>query len=280
MRTSIFWVIFLLFVTYRLSGQHLPEALMGAPVFIEHNKGTGSGFLIQDSTYVYFVTARHVLIDPVSGKRVVNETKLTFYEKDLVTGDKIMFKIDLAIADSLGLIITKPHGDVLIIRMALKNYAKNGRVGINYLPGIQKLTKATNINPIPITIFEKYEDAFIGDNVYLFGYPTSIGLKRSPKFDYTRPLLRKGIIAGKYDSNKTLILDCPSYYGNSGGPVIVEVDKGLSMEYKLVGLVVEFIPYEEEWKNTRNGLVNSDIYNSGYSVAISSSKILELLNRK
>jgi hypothetical protein len=76
---------------------------------------------------------------------------------------------------------------------------------------------------------------------------------------------------------KTLILDCPSYPGNSGGPVIRYVSDGLHYEYSLVGMVIQFIPYEEVWVNRENKLVNREWSNSGYSVAISADDILEVV---
>jgi hypothetical protein len=273
--------LFLSIFYFGLSGQHLPDSFLKTPVHIEHTKGMGTGFFIQDSAFMYFVTAKHNFFDPQTGKLLVNETSLTSYEEDPFIGDKISFKIDLLLADSLSLFITKPKDDVLIIKMASLHKARTGKFGIDYQPAIQRLTKSATINSIHVEMFEDYENVRIGDEIYMFGYPTSLGLKRSPQFDFTRPLLRKGIIAGKYESNRTLILDCPSYPGNSGGPVIVKVDNWpLRVEFKLVGLVVQFIPYEEQWTNKRSGLEITDRYNSGYSVAISASKILELIKNR
>jgi hypothetical protein len=278
MRTIKLCCLFLFCFYFELSGQHLPDNFLKDPVHIEHAKGMGTGFFIQDSAFMYFVTAKHNFFDPQTGRLLINETFLTSFEEDPFVDDKTSFKIDLLLADSLGLFITKLREDVLIIKMASLQKGKTGKYGINYQPAIQRLTKSATINSIPVEIFENYENVKIGDEIYLFGYPTSLGLQKSPQFDYSRPLLRKGIIAGKYDKNKTLILDCPSYPGNSGGPVIVKVDNWpLKVEFKLVGLVVQFIPYEEQWVNKRNGLEITDRYNSGYSVAVSASTILELI---
>ncbi len=70
------------------------------------------------------------------------------------------------------------------------------------------------------------KDALVSNDIFLYGYPSSLGLKQSPQFDYNKPLLRKGIIASVNKTQGTIILDCPVYYGNSGGPVVQVINKG------------------------------------------------------
>lgn len=88
-----------------------------------------------------------------------------------------------------------------------------------------------------------------------------------PQIDFSLPLLRKGIVAGKNFSRRVYILDGPSYQGNSGGPVIGKENDGLNMRFPLLGIVTEMVPYSESWQNTRPGYVNQNISNSGYSIA-------------
>src|SRR5436190_19064223 len=67
-----------------------------------------------------------------------------------------------------------------------------------------------------------FDEVLTGNDVFVFGYPTSLGLKsdptRPPQFDPSLPPLRKGIVAGKNPRLHTLILDSPIYFGNSGVP--------------------------------------------------------------
>jgi len=44
---------------------------------------------------------------------------------------------------------------------------------------------------------QKFNDVLIANDAYIIGYPTSIGKKNYPQIDYKRPLVRKGVIAGK-----------------------------------------------------------------------------------
>ncbi len=107
----------------------------------------------------------------------------------------------------------------------------------------------------------------------VFGYPSSIGLKNAPQIDYNRPLLRKGILAGTNPATRTLILDCPVYFGNSGGPVL-EVDRqGLTATFRIIGVVIQFIPFNE----TAGSQTAMILSNSGYSVAVPMDFVLELL---
>jgi len=130
------------------------------------------------------------------------------------------------------------------------------------------------------TAHRLYKEVSISNDVFIFGYPRSLGIKESEflQFDYSKPLLRRGIVAGKYDKLKTLIIDCPSYQGNSGGPVIQIEKKGGMNIFMFVGIVTEFIPFEERWINDRFGLINTQLSNSGYSVVESYDAIEDLLS--
>lgn len=277
MRHTQTLIVILILLSYKAMGQsHLPEEINTSPVFIEHDKGTGSGFIIKDSTSIYFVTARHNIYDLSTNQVMIDAVTLTTYYRDPTTDDKNIIHIDIKGAISNKLLYSKNTDDVLIIKIGNIEEVDSLKYVINYFSIIQK-DKASWINALPIEMLKGYSEVYAGDEVYLFGYPTSIGLKQSPQFDFSRPLLRRGVVAGKNDKIKTLVLDCPSYPGNSGGPVIRKVTDGLRWEYSLIGLVVQFIPYEEQWVNVKSGLIRTDRFNSGYSVAISADKILNLI---
>ena len=81
-----------------------------------------------------------------------------------------------------------------------------------------------------------------------------------------------------YSKTKTIILDCPVYGGNSGGPVIqlFRSNNGVD-EYKIIGVVSHYIPYVQEWVNSRDKLIHKEYLNSGYSVITSFDPVLELI---
>jgi hypothetical protein len=91
-------------------------------------------------------------------------------------------------------------------------------------------------------------------------------------------LLRKGIIAGKNPSRRTIILDCPSYYGNSGGPVVQAERLGLGKtEFKIIGIVSQFVPFKETWVNVTHKMSHWEISNSGYTVVMPIDLVLDLI---
>jgi hypothetical protein len=112
-----------------------------------------------------------------------------------------------------------------------------------------------------------FQETGVGSDVFLFGFPSSLGLPQMPQIDPNLPLLRKGIVAGKNLKRRVLILDCPSYQGNSGGPVVTRETTSAYTKYIVLGVVTEWIPFSESWLNSRFPYNNTTLSNSGYSIA-------------
>jgi hypothetical protein len=144
----------------------------------------------------------------------------------------------------------------------------------NALPGVTVLHMAkTGIVGVGSETVKTFDKALTGNDVLIFGYPGSIGLQNLPQIDYLRPLLRKGIVAGTNPAQHSLILDCPAYHGNSGGPV-VEIDRdGFTTKYVIIGVVIQYIPFNQTEGSDTIALLG----NSGYSVAAPMDFVLELL---
>ena len=253
--------------------QSFPEEIIRTAVLIETTNEYASGFYYEDSLYIYFVTARHAIVEKIYTYSTTKQDSLILkqnnivcksYPRDPIKGEQNILNVDLKTANSLGKIKAHHSHDIVIIKLGSIEKTANNTL-INYYPFVVK-TKSSRIDPFGGIHIQKYDSVHVGDKIYIFGYPTSLGIKKSPQYDFQRPLLRSGIIAGKSFKEKTFIIDCPSFPGNSGGPVVVEVPSETGSVFKLIGLIVEFIPYEEQWKNTRNNLINTQLYNSGYSV--------------
>jgi hypothetical protein len=75
----------------------------------------------------------------------------------------------------------------------------------------------------------------IGNSVWLFGYPTSLA---NDDLDLKTPLLRAGIVAG-ITKRHQIVLDCPSYFGNSGGLAVELVDE---RQYG-IGVAIKMVPF-------------------------------------
>jgi len=179
------------------------------------------------------------------------------------------------------------HNDFAIIQIGVENVgALKGLNSFRIVDGV----KAINGEGISYAIsgdsdYEIFDNITIGDDVYMFGYPVSIGDRSAPQFEYDKPLLRKGAIAGKNALLKTIILDCPVYYGNSGSPVCqvelkVNHDK-IVPTYRLIGVVTQLIPFFEITPKKLIFLKRPRIqmHNTGYAVVVPMDDILNLINK-
>lgn len=157
-----------------------------------------------------------------------------------------------------------PTHDVAFIRIGiLKEVA-----GQYIMEGLKGTTKKQGGGTIGVSEenVKLLNDVIVGNQVFVFGYPTSI-TEKNPWLNIKLPLLRKGIIAGKNEVLKAIILDCPVFYGNSGG-LVIEVEKTpfASPKYMAIGLITNFIPFQIGWYQ-----------NSGYSVVVPMDFVEELI---
>ena len=91
--------------------------------------------------------------------------------------------------------------------------------------------------------------------------------------------LIREIVAGKYPQKVTIILSNRVHPGNSGGPVL-EIEKNYQnneINFRIIGVVTQFIPIYEVWENHFFSYKNSRISNSGYSIAVAMNYVIELL---
>jgi hypothetical protein len=160
--------------------------------------------------------------------------------------------------------------DVAVIKFGIST----GRA-INYLPFVSKITNTnTYLNTFYINQVKRIAALGTMGEIYTVGYPKSLTLNTN--FDYNRPLVRHGILAGIDLQKNRIIADCPVYQGNSGG-VVFEIDR-FSGELLLVGIVSQFVPFEEHWKNESYGYDNINIYNSGYTVVAPIDVVIDLID--
>lgn len=124
---------------------------------------------------------------------------------------------------------------------------------------------------------EKFDQVLTPNDIYVLGYPASIGIQQAPQIDYSAPLLRKGIVAGTNSANKTIVLDCMTFHGNSGGPVLEVINQGIGSRFRVIGVVSQYVPVAETWVNTTQSYFNMQLYNSGYSIAEPMDPVLELV---
>jgi hypothetical protein len=259
----------------------IPDDNLAYPVLVSLDTGAqGSGFFLNTSTKTHLVTAAHVLFDEKTGILKGKKAQLLSYSKDPQETGRNIIDLDLLALLGSKRIQRHPTEDVAIVHVAdIAGNISPGLITMGMVSGVSVVEKAASgILGASIENVKRFADILTANTIYVFGYPTSLGIKQIPQIDPLRPLLRFGIIAGTNPARKTIILDFPSYPGNSGGPVLEteQVDL-LNRRFRLIGVVSQFIPFAETWVNITHGYQNQTITNSGYAVAISMDPVLELI---
>jgi len=261
----------------------IPSNNLAYPVLIVvSDQSSATAFYLRNEKHLYLVTAKHVLFTKPEYKLKGNKAVCLSYPEDFSAEDQIRIVVDVNSCNTQGLVKYHHAHDVVIVQIgSIIRKTDDSSVSIKFSKGVDRLNLGGNQSNIVVADVKGTklcDDVLISNDAFIFGYPTSIGIKNNPQFEYSRPLLRKGIIAGKDLKRETIILDCPAYYGNSGGPVI-EVDNVSLTErrYLLIGVLSEFIPYTEVWENKMNKLTHLELSNSGYSVVTPIDKVLELI---
>jgi hypothetical protein len=202
---------------------------------------------------------------------------LLSYPKDLNWSKPAKYELNLIKLKQKDLLKYDANDDVAIVQIAKAEISekKQGRIS----EGIKRITKS-RILAVHRKNIKLYDDVLIGNDVYISGYPSSLGIKKIKQIDYDRPLLRRGIVAGKNDEIRTITIDCPTYGGNSGGPVIeLESVKLGTKSVRIIGIIIQFVPFVEKWINPQYKLTNIEIENSGYTVVAPMDKILKIVDK-
>lgn len=154
--------------------------------------------------------------------------------------------LDLGVLSNSNEVRAAVDRDIALVRLQEHNPANRDQ--IRDLPGFQWVSKDRGWNVIPGDQVLVREAAVPGADVFMFGYPTSLTAGIANLFDPTTPLIRKGIVSELSTRSAAIVIDCPAYFGNSGGPVI-QVTKAdfISTHFHLIGIVSGFIPFREEW---------------------------------
>jgi len=279
-------ILLLLSSTQLYAARAVPDEFLSISVLFSSNASTASGFYLRTNSSYYFVTARHVLfeskIDPKTNQRILttNNAVLTSDPRDLNEVGKNVLTLDLQVLLKNGDIKYDENDDAAVVRIGTVD--ATGKNIVSLIKGVEgKEASSSGLITTNYTDVKKFDEVKISNDVFIFGYPSSIGIKEIPQVDYTKPLIRKGIIAGTNRQKKTIIIDCPSYYGNSGGPVVeLERIDLITTAVHIIGLVSEFVPFSETWANVTNKYSYWTISNSGYSVVVPMDAVLKLIDNK
>jgi Trypsin-like peptidase domain len=271
----------------------IPDDNLAYPVMVTLRSSNGkaslgSGFYINRPNGIYFVTAKHVIFTQ-NGPEA--QLELMSYSRYFSTHQPIILTASLSELNAAGNLRAHEHKDVAVVKVATvednpsevtpKNQPPSPStspapqtpttvVPITFVAGItMTAAPGTVIVSFGPEAVRTYEQVLVGNDAIVYGYPRSLGgLSPDKQFDLdpARPLLRKGLVAGLNDAKRTIILDCPAYPGNSGGPAVEIEPEGFQRKYLIIGVVVEFVPWVAE----------NFAFNSGYSVVEPMDGVLEL----
>jgi hypothetical protein len=226
------------------------------------------------------VTAKHVIFPPPDHKLPDSELEILSYSKDISIKKRLILNSTLQLLNSNGNIKAHQTRDVAVIKIA--TVVTNSPDGIssrqiNFVPGIDvKRSAESELVGVARENVKTYDQVLVGNDVIMYGYPRSLTVPTSDQqldqqLDPLRPLLRRGLIAGLNEKKRTIILDCPVYRGNSGGPAVEIEPEGLGEKLLVIGVVTEFVPLVE---GSEDFLVR---FNGTYPVDIPNHMMVECL---
>lgn len=263
----------LLVFTLALPQGAIPRNNLGYGLKVQLAGGNGSGFLTNDSSRMYLVTARHVLFEDILARRLrAGTATISGYEAE----QRFDLSLDLNALQRDGLVKADTIHDVAVVCLTK---VKPGDSIIRFDPRYVKCSAKAAMTSTWWGSLRKYDQVQVGNDVYVFGYPTSVGLQQDTEIDYDRSLMQKGIVAGLYPKKKTIVLNIAANWGNSGGPV-VEVEQTSSsdtLKFVPVGIVTKYIPMEEIQLNVTRGWPYSTITSSPYSVAEPLDPVIDII---
>jgi hypothetical protein len=246
-----------------LAWRAIPTTYLTYPVFIAlktaDTSRNGCGFYVNAERAMYLVTTTHVLADGLlpadstSRKLPTAELQLLSYSKDLPLRKRIVLAANLSALQENGDVKLHHSQDLVVIRLATAGEPASGKAperGVTI-----KESAESDLLGVPTAAVKTYEQVAVGNDVILYGYPGSPGIRNNPQLDPSRPLLRRGLVAGRDQKNRSIIVDGGDR-GNDGCPVF-EIDPD-GYGYSLIGVV-------------------SDRLDSGYSIVKPMDFVLELM---
>jgi len=268
-----------LIVLPALAQRAIPDDNLAYPVLIKIGPGNGSGFFLHTATSGYLVTAKHVFIDPATGNLRADRAELISYAKNPKDQSRNVLELDLLKLKESGNLIAHPSEDVAVAKLTSGvplNQGQQKDLTVAFNDSVKAKESAPGgLLAVSLDTVKTFDEVLAGNDIVLFGYPNSIGLRESPQLDPMRPLLRKGIVAGLNPAKKSIIVDCPSYPGNSGGPVLQIERQFTTSKFGIIGVVIEYVPFVEPVQVARTS--GAALANSGYSIVAPIDFVLELV---
>jgi len=232
---------------------------------------SGSGFIYNTGQKIYLLTAKHVLLND-SGGLISDEIYFYSYPKNASKENSIEYMVNLRKAFDEKKARYGNTFDIIAIQIGLVQQRF-----IRYFTFINKENKPSLINDFSLNdCVLKLDSIYAGEEVFMIGYPKSLEILQHSNFNFNRPLLRSGVVSGKDYEYNTILIDCPSHGGNSGGPVLLKKNNKI----KMIGLVSSYVPYIDYWINPVTKITNRETSNSGLTVVVPFYQIIRDLYKE
>jgi Trypsin-like peptidase domain len=258
---------------------YLPEDNLAYPVQVLAQGGGGTGFFVRRERDLFLVTARHVLVNPLTEEFWSSEATLRALSKDVKETAVTVIHLNSGQLQDERQIRIDAVRDVAVVRLGTLTSD-----GMNTTPGVVVTDRSKGgIIVAPFDYLTRYTAVDISSQIFMLGYP-SIGVTGATQIDRTRPLVRSGIVAGVNAALKTIIIDAPVNHGNSGGPV---VQLSRTNRLRIIGIATQFVPVPEDVLPLNPGNAADSpgassrtllaLGNSGYGVVASADAIIDLI---
>jgi hypothetical protein len=221
-----------------------------------------------------------------------NRAELMSYSRDPNAEQKNLIVLDLAALDKAGMVICHPEHDIVAVK-AFRNVAKHDEPGASGetlpLPGVTiKSVAPLGLLTMSHKLYETIDNVYISNDVYVLGFPNSIGVSNHAQIDKERPLIRKGIVSAVNRKHRTITLDCMVFHGNSGSPVLQKTQvRPANFRFDFIGIISEYVPFLMDKGTVRRTSISTnatgekptvvDMGNSGYSIVVPVDIIKELI---
>lgn len=265
-------IILITLFSFQASAQkRLIDIFVPGTVLIKYNSGgSASGVIAGDSSYMYLVTARHCFFNESNNKLSLIDSLafLIYYVDDAFGGKSDTLLVNLSTALRQRDLLFDPVNDIAILTITkIAGYTTTGNQMFKYTSSTTKLSKHAP-GGVSLDLCLGFDKVDVGDDCTIIGYPSSLQINSINDYDFQRPLLRKGAIAGKDKTKGTIIVDCPSYQGNSGGPVFATSVYNKS-NLGLIGIVSRSILHVEKLESSYyKTTLSVNLANSGYTVVV------------
>ena len=130
------------------------------------------------------------------------------------------------------------------------------------------------LSSLPLYFYADMKNLFAGQTVSFSGYPLNLSVNRS------KPLLRRGSIAGIDTVEDVIYLDADAFGGSSGSPVFIDLSSQANLEFlgtykqMLVGMISRYESFKKQLLNLQTGQIEMiQTENSGIAVVVPAETI-------